>query len=639
MKNIKFKHLLIVLSVIALGMPSCKKYLDYQSPAKLNIDQTFSDVNNTNSQVIGIYTELAGSNAYGNQLSIYFHIGSDDFCMQGASNYDFNGAYAIGNYGTTPANTSLYSTFVQLYNGVERANIACKYIPLSNLYTNGNATQKAQMQRYYGEALALRAQFYYELIRNWGDVPATFIPAADLPSQFLKNSNRDSTYDRIIADLKIAEDLVPWRDALPEYVDFRFTKGAIKALRARIALARGGYSLRTESHLMERRPDYLTYYQIAYDETLDIINSGKHGLNPNYENIFKTLHTGASRNDDARELMFEVAMWGQINDSNLASANGMIFNGSPSWGGAGGRQSALPTYYYEFDATKDIRRDVTLAQYTVEKDAATGSVDTKMPQTSIRLFNGKFRKSWTAFTGTVTGTYGVNWPIIRYADVLLMYAEAANELGATGGMAPITALQMVQRRAYGGNTLPVTPTDKVGFFTALVKERLLEFGGEGIRKYDLIRWNLLVKTIADTKAKMALFAFGAPAIDPATGQPNPYNNYPQFVYPLTAGSPFKNLDSNTEAASQLFYNASGNVGPSVAYFTPNTTTGTPSGYTQRYWRREAGLWTAGVLTSAYINDPNTGWLCKFEPNKKELLPYASQVITENRGSIIQNYGY
>ncbi|QKJ30766.1 RagB/SusD family nutrient uptake outer membrane protein [Mucilaginibacter mali] len=632
----KFKYILMMLAVAVCSLPACKKYLDYQSPSKLNIDQTFNDVNNTNSQVIGIYTELAGSNAYGNQLSIYFHIGADEFSMQGSSSFDTGAAYAIPNYGTSSSNTSLYSVFVQLYNGIERANIACKYIPLSPLYTGGSAAQKAQMQRYYGEALALRAQFYYELIRNWGDVPATFIPAADLPTQFLKNTNRDSTYDHILADLKTAEDLVPWRDAQPDYVDFRFTKGAVKALRARIALARGGYSLRTDTHLMERRSDYQTYYKIAYDETLDIINSGKHGLNPNYENVFKTLHTGSTRNDDAHELMFEVAMWGQINDSNLASANGMVFSNSPSWGNAGGRQVAIPTYYYEFDATKDIRRDVTLAQYQVEKDVATSSINTKIPYTAIRMGNGKFRKSWTAFSGTVTGTYGVNWPIIRYADVLLMYAEAANELGTSGSITPLAALQMVQRRAYGANTLPVTPTDKAGFFTALVKERLLEFGGEGIRKYDLIRWNLLTKTIADTRAKMRMFAFGAPATDPDTGLPNPYNNYPQYTYPLTAGTPFSNGDSNSEAASLLFY---GNVGPSSAYFTPNTTSGTPAGCTQRYWRREAGLWTAGVLTSTYINDGSTGWVCRFETNKKELLPYPDQVMTENRGGITQNYGY
>jgi hypothetical protein len=236
----------------------------------------------------------------------------------------------------------------------------------------------------------------------------------------------------------------------------------------------------------------------------------------------------------------------------------------------------------------------------------------------------------------VTGTYGVNWPIIRYADVLLMYAEAANELGTSGPLSPLATLQLVQKRAYGSNTLPVTPTDHDGFFTALVHERLLEFGGEGIRKYDLIRWNMLAKTIADTRAKMALFAFGAPATDPVTGLPNPYNNYPQYVYPLTVNSTFTNSDSNTEAASQIYY---GNVGPSVAYFNPTTTSGTPAGCTQRYWRREAGLWKAGVLVSTYINDPNTGWVCKFEASKKELLPYPDNFLTENRGGIVQNYGY
>jgi hypothetical protein len=638
MSNKNIKYFLVILILATSVLPSCKKYLDFQSPSKLNLDQTFSDVNNTNSQVIGIYTELCGSNGYGNNLGIYYHMGADEFAMQGNSSFDTGAGYAIGNYGTNSANTSLYGVFVQMYNGIERANIACKYIPQSNVYTNGNTVQKAQMQSYYGEALALRAQFYYELIRNWGDVPATFVPAADLPSQFLKNANRDSTYDHLLADLKIAEDLVPWRDALPAYGSFRLTKGAIKGLRARIALTRGGYSLRTESHKMERRADYLTYYKIAFDETNDIINSGRHSLNPNYENIFKSLHTGSVRNDDARELMFEVAMWGQINDSNLASANGMVFSNSPSWGGAGGRQTAIPTYYYEFDPVKDIRRDVTLAQYQVEKDI-TGTIDTKVAYTSIRMGNGKFRKSWTSFSGTVTGTYGVNWPIIRYADVLLMYAEAANELGTSGNLTPLAALQLVQKRTYGNNTIPVTPTDHDGFFKALVHERLLEFGGEGIRKYDLIRWNLLAKTIAETRAKLAMFAVGAPATDPVTGLPNPYNNYPQYTYPLSVGVRFNNGDSNAEAASLLFYNANGNVGPSVAYFTPNTTSATPAGTTQRYWRREAGTWTAGVLVSTYINDNNTGWVCRFEANKKELLPYPDQVMTENRGGIVQNYGY
>lgn len=624
-RNIKLN--IIFIAIVAFGATSCKKYLDYQSPSKLNLQQTFEDVNYTNSEIIGIYNKLCGSNAYGNQLSIYWHLGTDEFTYKANSNFDTGSDYAIPNYGVEKTNVSLYNVFVQLYAGIERANIACKYIPASNVYKNGTAAQKQQMGRYYGEALALRAQFYYELIRNWGDVPATFVPAADLPSQFLKNANRDSTYDHIITDLKTAEDLVPWRDALPGYGDFRFTKGAIKGLRARVALARGGYSLRNDSHVMERRPDYKAYYQIAYDECLDIINSGKHGLNPVYENIFKSLHSATTRYDDAHELMFEVAMWGQINDSNLASANGLTFSNSPSWGGAGGRSTAVPTYYYEFENGKDVRRDVTMATYKVQADPSN-TINQKILVSSINFNINKFRKSWTGFNGQVTGTYGVNWPILRYADVLLMYAETANELGISGSITPLQALQMVQRRAYGTNTLPVTPTDHDGFFNAIVHERLLEFGGEGIRKYDLIRWNLLATKIAETKTKLAMFATNAPAAN------NPYANYPQYVY--AAPSTFTNGDLNTEAATLSIYGGP----PNVAFFSPMTVTTSPPGYPNRlYWRQEAGSWSNGVLTSTYINDPNTGYVSKFQANKKELLPYPQNVLTENRGGIVQNFGY
>ncbi|MFA4869358.1 MAG: RagB/SusD family nutrient uptake outer membrane protein [Pedobacter sp.] len=629
--NTNFKNIMMLLAATALlTLSSCKKYLDYNSPSKLNLEQTFEDVNYTNSQVIGIYTKLAGGNGYGNQLSAYFGLGADDFMYRGNAAFDGGADYAVANYGVTPASNPMYNVYVQLYDGIERANIACKYIPNSNLYKNGSAADKAKMKRYYGEALSLRALYYSELIRNWGDVPGTFVPAADVKNQYLGNTDRDSTYDHIIDDLRMAAELVPWRDELPDYVDFRFTKGAIKALRARIALARGGYSLRNDSRIMQRRSDYQKYYQIAFEECRDIIDSKKHALNPVYENIFKTLHSAPARYDDQRELMFEVAMWGQINDSNIGSAFGLNFADSPSWGGAGGRSIAVMTYFYEFENGKDVRRDVTMSTYKVVGDAATNyAVDRKDAVSAINMNIAKFRKSWTAFNGTVTGTYGVNWPVIRYADVLLMYAEAGNELGLNGSITPLDALQQVQKRAYGSNTIPVTPTDKTGFFEAIVKERLLEFGGEGIRKYDLIRWNLLASKIAETRRKIAQFASKAPTAN------NPYNNAPEYIY--SSKTTFTNGNLNTEAASLNLY---GGV-PNVVYFTPMTVTTAPSTHPdRRYWRQEAGSYdAAGVLTSTFLNDPNTGYVCKFKANSRELLPYSDRVISEHRGAITQNFGY
>ena len=623
------KLIALILIVVSLGLGSCKKYLDYQSPSILNIDQTFGDVNNTNSQVIGIYTELCGTNGYGNQLSITFPAGTDDFIARTTAQYDPTTYYAISNFGTNRYNILLYNVMVQLYNGIERANIACKYIPLSKLYTNGTAAQKQQMAMYYGEALTLRAQFYYELIRNWGNVPASFVPAADRTSNFSPNVDRDSTYDHILNDLKIAENLVPWRDSIPNYGDYRITKGAVKGLCARIALACGGYSLRTKTHMMGRRSDYLNYYQIAYNECLDIINSGKHGLNPVYENIFKSLHSSV-RYDDNNELMFEVAMYGQVNDSYLGASFGLSFTNTPSWGTAGGGSTAMPTYFYEFDsAGNDARRDVTLAYYKVITDA-TQTYNQKIATSSTTITCGKFRKSWTGFNGAIAGTYGINWPIIRYADVLLMYAESANELqNFSGSITPLAALQMVQQRAYGNNSIPVTPTDHDGFFNAIVKERLLEFGGEGIRKYDLIRWNLIASKIAETKAKLSLFAFGSPATN------NPYYNGPDYVY--TGATTFTNGTCAYEASSLAL---NGGV-PNAVFNERSTVTTAPAKYPTRvYWRRDVGYYTNGVLTSSILNDTlNYAFASRFIPNSKELLPYPDNFLNENRGGIIQNFGY
>jgi hypothetical protein len=625
MKKISTKYIAFSLVVLAINITSCKDYLDYQSPSRLNVEQVYGSAEYTNSAILGIYNKAAGSRVYGNNLSLSFPNGADDFWIRGSANYDVSGQGAISTYGESISNQNILNTFTQLYEGIERANLACKYIPSSVVYKSGPSDQKLKMKRYYGEALALRALFYLELLRNWGDVPAVFVPAADLESQFSTHANRDSTYDHILEDLKLASDLVGWRSEVPEYKTFRLTKGAIKALRARVALHRGGYSLRTDSKLMERRPDYEKYYRIAFDECNDIIKSQQHKLNPVYENVFKSLHSGTARFDnDANEIMFEIAMWGAINDSDLARTYGLSFtNTSDPWGSGGGGAKAVPTYIYEFSGAADSRRDVTLGFYEVRDGAM------KRPVSLINVTCAKFRKSWTQFDKTSPSLqFGVNWPIVRYADVLLMFAEAANELqDFSGVLTPNAALEQVQRRAYGTNPIPSAPVGKSAVFEAITKERLLEFGGEGIRKYDLIRWNLLGAKIQQVRENFLKMALNAPPDN------NPYANLSEFIFFKPA--PFRNGKSSEEIASLDLYG-----GPfETVYYTRNTVN-PGSAYTSVWWRRELGIWSNNVLTNpAMYSDPNTGYMLKFEPNKKELLPYPDRVILENRGGIIQNFGW
>ncbi len=258
----------ITLAAIVLISGGCKKYLDQKPITEVSSDLVFKDVASTQKALAGVYSRLVGDAGYGIRLSLYYTVDNDE--MQGPTGAADNDRRDIARYSATPGNAQITNPFNQIFQGIEYANICIANIPEMDMYKNGSDQDKKKLQRMYGEALALRAQYYLEAIRNWGDLPAHFRPAYELAGAdpFPKKVDRDTLYDHILNDLKIAEDLVPWRNevaGIGDQVDERLTKGAIKGLRARIALYRGGYSLRSNGS-MQRSADYLTYYQIAKDE-------------------------------------------------------------------------------------------------------------------------------------------------------------------------------------------------------------------------------------------------------------------------------------------------------------------------------------------------------------------------------------
>jgi len=602
------RNILLAATLTATFTTGCKKYLETDSPSVLTQESVFSSVSNMNSTVIGIYAMLIGDNGYGSRISTLFPQSADD--MKTSGDYNADDRRGISTYGASPDNTDLPNCFNQLFKGIERANICIKYIPASSLYKNGTDAQKATMNKLIGEALTLRAQFFYEAIRNWGDMPAQWEPSADAPTLYLPRVSSDTLYDHLLEDLKVAEAYVPWRTESTDQI-LRITKGAVKGLRARIALARGGWSYRLESGKMERRSDYKKYYQIAYDECKDIIaHPEQHTLNPTYENIFKTLHTG-TRLDDAHELMFEVGAYGgnASTDSKLGYYNGLRHSTSSKFGGGGGGINVLPTYFYEFDSIGDCRRDVTINMFEID------TISRKVMNTGIAMTDGKFRRSWTTITGT-SQNLAINWPVLRFADVLLMYAEADNELNNGPSADAITAYERVRKRGFVGfeSRMGTTPTDKTGFFNAIVQERLLEFGGEGIRKYDLIRWNLLETKIAETRQKLRDFMNGV----------GRYANVPLVVYskPNTY-----NLLSSTEEVKTLDVN--GGVSIYSALFSPAPASA-PAGYVSKSWRSS--------VNEDYLTGKLKGYAYYFTPNGKEVFPIPTSVINTNY-NMVQNPAY
>lgn len=598
----------ITLLAVLSSTAGCKKYTEVEPVSQYSIPQAFSDVSNATNALIGVYDELQGDNGYGIRISMYYPYDSDEGIVSG--NID-NGRRGVGRYQLLLTNSEVSNPMRQLYRGVEKANLCIEQIPLMSQYTNGTETEKKDLKRLYAEALTLRAQFLFELIRNWGDVPAPMVPAYKQTELFIPRSDRDSTYDKILADLAVAKDLLPWRTEVPR--NERITKGAAKALRAKIALFRGGYSLRgvgTAPGTMKRSNDYLKYYQMAKDECAELIaKRDQHTLNPNYENIWRSVTSFTY--DPYGEILFEVGAGGGNgnSDSRMGNYDGPNLNNASRYGAGGGGIVMLPNYFYSFDSV-DTRRDVTLTWYQV-----TSSTNIKSLRRLGELNTGKYRRDWRVplLPGTVLNV-GYNWSMIRFSDVLLMYAEAVNEINNGPAAEAITAFEEVRKRAYRGNTnmMGTTPTDKQGFFNAIVNERYLEFGHEGIRKYDLLRWNLLASKLAETRTKIQ-------QIRDRTGV---FANVPQYVYWKNNGEEIQfYAGDNTAANAQPFWQ-------------PTQTPSSATGWTKTDWAQHL------TITNAIDSKPLWQGLASFfVAGKSELYPFDQAMISSYQGKLQNNPGY
>jgi len=617
--NRKYFHLFLIMTAASVMFFSCKKFLNQTPITEVGSDQVFKDVSSTYKAISGVYSRLVGDQGYGIRVSLYYPV--DDDAMQGPTGAGDNDRRDLARYSATSGNAQITSPFNQMFAGIEFANICIANIPAMDMYNNGSDQQKKQLQRMLGEALTLRAQFYLEAIRNWGDLPAHWLPASvqATADQFPSRSNRDSLYDHLLDDLKTAEDLVPWKNdlaAIGDPVDERITKASVKGLRARIALYRGGYSLR-QTGGMQRGSNYLSYYQIAKTECSDIINSGQHSLNPSFKALWKNQVCAHAIADPNGELIFQASAAGlsSAEDTKLGYYNG------PTVNSLGNKSiNVLPSYFYLFDST-DTRRDVTCAPYNVGTD---GSV--KIGQAIVAICDGKYRRDWVT-NPTVSPTnavqyLGLKWQILRYSDVLLMFAEADNEINGPTPEA-YNAVNMVRRRAYGK---PITTPDptvdipsgliKSDFFKYVVRERALELGGEGQRKYDLIRWNLLAAAINESRANMTKMSTSTAMVNPSY-----MAAYPSYC--LSTALPISMYYKNNSILDDFTLWAN-------SFYTTAPTT-TPANTTKVTWLSTA-------ITTAGTTSPVGRYATGFVTGKGELLPIP-QPARDANFNLTQNPGY
>ena len=287
------------------------------------------------------------------------------------------------------------------------------------------------------------------------------------------------------------------------------------ALLARVALYAGGYSLRWNLETndpatlkVSRRSDEARVrelYQIADKACSDIIEHGQNSLvqaeggMSGFQNLWYN-YCQRKFTSLNKEILWSLAQYGATTNSKF----GLYAHPGTRGGTYGSRkamQFILPTYYLSFEEG-DTRRDVTCTSYSIYFLEGGASNDTwvDVGTTYSCIMSGKFRIPWCVAPESDANKRNVNIPIIRYSDVLLMYAEAQNYLNGAPTQPAKDALKEIRDRA-GVGSLPI-PTDPQEFEDALAQERKWEFGGELSLRTDLIRMGRIAKELAATKQAM-----------------------------------------------------------------------------------------------------------------------------------------
>lgn len=478
------------------------------------MDTYFTTADKAKMAVIGIYDCLAAEGSYG-QYVMPFASSDDMYMVRGTATGDGT-RRDISHYALTSSNTWVASVWNYIYEGIDRANTAIAGIEKMPGYENSD-----ELKELVAQARFLRAFLAFDLVRYWGDVPFKTTSTGSFGDTAQPRTEREKIYDQIIIDLDFAKiHLKPGNEVASSEVPCR---GAARALLMRVYLQRAGYSLDRTTRTLTR-PDDATrknYFDAVIEEWKAFGTEGYHNFyGAGYEELFKNYSKLVLNNQESLwEIAFEPNNGQKDNAGYWATYNGPLVDAPDAGSGAAnqnffGRANAffivLP-YWGDFYDDNDVRRDVNFVDYVyrwVKKDKAQVkmSVCQEISKNMYR-YPGKWRREWMAPGFVDPNHTGVNYCPLRYADVVLMAAEAYNEINDTPKAWEL--LNDVRARAHATEInssnyaslmkapkvydLPfISDGDEAGKFrTALYWERAFETAYEGQRKFDLIRWGVL----------------------------------------------------------------------------------------------------------------------------------------------------
>ncbi|WP_018626551.1 RagB/SusD family nutrient uptake outer membrane protein [Niabella aurantiaca] len=476
---------------------SCNKILDTTPQDFVTPNQYYTTEGELQSALAGVYDRLGDVRMYAQAMTSYM-VFSDEFFMKGRT----TGILAnIIDASTLEINRHWES----LYTGIERANMLLENID------NAAGVSQEKKNEVRGQALFLRAYYYFILVDEFGPVPLKLASTKSPEEEPLPGSPVRTIYEQITKDMKEAATLV--RSVTDYGYNTRITKTAIQGMLARVYLTMAGYPLRDVSK-----------YNDARDYADSVISSGAHRLNPSFQQIFIN-HTAEVF--DVGECLWEVEFKGtnqsEITEGGMiGSYNGIVCSNIDT-GWAYDYVHATAKLYDAYEQA-DGRRDWTVAPF---RFVTSGSTVVRTPWLATQIYErnpGKWRREYETTLPRVQFYTGTNWPLLRYADVLLMFAEADNAINGSPSAEAYDALNQVRRRGYdvdihAANAAVDAPSgmSKQDFQDFIMNERLRELAFEGLRKHDLIRWGIYVSTM---QSQAGIYAANIPAAlrDPAVAQ-------------------------------------------------------------------------------------------------------------------------
>ena len=455
----KLKYNLIAIALLGFSFSSCSDFLEQNPQTDLSENDFYKTADDILSAVNGAYSSLQEGDIYGNWY-VFGEIPSDNTRNQLSGSVTTQNEF--DQFYIDTQNSMIANFWKAAYKVINRTNTILGRI-------DGIEINTELANRYKLECKFIRALMYFNLVRVYGDVPLVLKEISISESYDILREPKENVYNQIIADLKEAQDL-PGSYSTAE--DGRATQGAAKALLANV---------------------YMTLHKYAEAETIlaEIINSGRYSLLENtpgslnidgYKNVFSPV------NHNSKEGIFEIQFLkgGYGEGSNYANNFAPENSGTNvvAVGGTGGNNIPEMDIYNAYEEG-DLRRDFSMSLGYYDNRKNNEWVESRYV---CKFMDVPYQNNDASN----------NYPVIRYADVILMYAEALNQNGKTAEACKY--LNMTRRRGFGYQTTETSPvdlqtTDKAQFALMVEQERRVELAFENHRWFDLIRTGRAVEVM------------------------------------------------------------------------------------------------------------------------------------------------